>query len=351
LNGFADSVVAAGAIFAFQIVWWLGAMMCVLRSLEAQSRLRLVGRVAALWVALFVTNALIPSAPVFVPRDFDIRNANWWEFLHARFADAGGGQRPSRPDLARVEQVQPALLQAEIARLAPQRQGVTDVYAIGLAGWADQDVFVKELDGALMSIASVLPIKDRTLRLINNRETAANVPLGTSKNLAAAIHAVAGVIDKDEDVLILLMTSHGDQTGFALQFPGSATTELTPQQVAAMLDTEGIKNRVVIISACYAGIFLPPLANDDTVVMTAADEKSTSFGCAPERDWTYFGDAMFKQSLQPGSDFQRAFDHARVLIQGWELMDHVQPSHPQGHFGPALVAKLAPLFVSPPREQ
>jgi hypothetical protein len=142
------------------------------------------------------------------------------------------------------------------------------------------------------------------------------------------------------------MTSHGDRNGFALELPDKTITELTPQQVAAALDGEGIKNRVVIISACYAGIFLPPLANDNTIVMTAADDKHTSFGCAPERDWTYFGDALFRQSLQPGADFQRAFDHARVLIQGWELMDHVPPSNPQGHFGPLLVGKLDPLFQS-----
>ncbi|HTH35088.1 MAG TPA: C13 family peptidase [Xanthobacteraceae bacterium] len=142
------------------------------------------------------------------------------------------------------------------------------------------------------------------------------------------------------------MTSHGNQTGFALQLPGNRTAELTPQQVAGALDAEGIKNRVVIVSACFSGIFVPPLANDDTIVMTAADAKSTSFGCAPERDWTFFGDALFKQSLQPGIDFQHAFTHARTLIQGWERMDRIAPSNPQGHFGPALTQKLAPFFAA-----
>ena len=41
------------------------------------------------------------------------------------------------------------------------------------------------------------------------------------------------------------------------------------------------------------------MANDDTIVLTAADARSTSFGCAAGREWTYFGDALFKQSLQP----------------------------------------------------
>jgi len=206
-------------------------------------------------------------------------------------------------------------------------------------------VFIKELDGGLDAIASVLPIKDRTVKLINNRATLGTAPLADPQNFTAAIHAIAGAMNKDQDVLVLFMTSHGEQTGFALQVPGK-TIELTPQQVAAALDGEGIKNRVVIVSACFSGIFLPPLANDTTIVLTAADATHTSFGCAPERDWTYFGDAFFRQSLHPGVDFAQAFSHARVLIQGWEMMDHDPPSNPQAHFGPALVDKLAPFFAA-----
>jgi len=143
----------------------------------------------------------------------------------------------------------------------------------------------------------------------------------------------------------LLMTSHGELSGFGLRLPSDIISELTPHAVATALDKEGIKNRIVIVSACYAGVFVPPLANDDTIVLTAADAKHTSFGCAPERDWTYFGDALFRQSIRPGRDLQHAFDNARVLIEGWELMDRAPASNPQAHFGTALVAKLAPFFA------
>ena len=53
-------------------------------------------------------------------------------------------------ELARLEQLQPALLQAEAAALAPHRKGETDIYAIGIAGWATLDVFAKEVDGGLI---------------------------------------------------------------------------------------------------------------------------------------------------------------------------------------------------------
>ncbi len=338
LNAIWARAATGSAAFAIEVVWWIGAMTSVVLSLEPQPRLRVLGRIILLWAALFAVNVAVPHAPVFIGRDFDIRGANWWEYVSARYG--------ARSELTKLEDAQPKLLQAQVSTLAPRRPGTTDVYAIGIAGM-DQEVFLKELNGALASIGTVLPIKDRTIRLINSHETVNAVPLANLQNLSAAVHDVGAMMDKNEDVLLLFMTSHGAQSGFALQFPGDRQAELTPQQVAATLDAEGIKNRVVIVSACYSGIFVPPLANDDTIVMTASDAKSTSFGCAPERDWTYFGDALFRQSLRRGNDFEQAFDHARVLISGWELMDHIAPSNPQAHFGPSLVQKLAPLFAAP----
>jgi hypothetical protein len=344
-----NNTVVAGAIYTLLFVWWIGAMTCIVGSLEQQSGWRLVGRVAGLWLALFVANVAMPHTPVFVPPDFDPRNANWWETVYAAHRAEGKPRTGlSSRQIAQIEKTQPRLLQDQFAQLTPSRKGETEIYTLALAGWADQDVFIKELDGALEAIGSVLPIKGHTVRLINRRDTVNTIPLANFSNFTAAAHAIGDAMDKDNDVFILVMTSHGEQTGFALQLPGG-TAELTPKQVAAALDGEGIKNRVVIVSACFSGIFVPPLANDNTIVITAADAKHTSFGCAPERDWTYFGDAFFHQSLHPGADFQNAFDHARVLIHGWEMMDRATPSNPQGSFGQALVAKLAPFFATNPR--
>jgi hypothetical protein len=343
---FHDHAVAPPAVFVVVSLWWIGAMVAVLRSFAPQRRLVAFGRVVALWAALIVVSALVPHAPVFVARNFDIRTANLWESLAARFAasrqDGGSATGP--------DQAQQSLLQAQMSGLAPPAKGATNIYALGIAGWSDQDVFLKELDGGLAALGGILPIRGHTVRLVNHRETLASLPLANQRNFAAAVHALGQVIDKDNDILLILMTSHGVQTGFGLRLPTDVVTQLTPQEVATALDGDGIKNRVIIISACYAGIFVPPLQNDNTIVITAADANNTSFGCAPERDWTYFGDAFFRQSVRPGWDLQHAFDNARTLIQGWELMDRARPSNPQAHFGPALVAKLAPLLAGGPAE-
>jgi hypothetical protein len=335
------------AFFTAVSLWWIGAMVAVLRSFTPWPRLAVLGRVVALWVALLAVNSLVPHSPVFVGRDFDIASANWWEILRARYLAAEQKSGAGEAEAAPIDQSQRSLLQAEIGGLAPSPKGAAAIYAIGIAGWAE-DVFLKELDGGLAAMGGVLPIRGHTLRLVNSRETLEKLPLANPRNFAAAVHAIGKVMNKDDDVLLLLMTSHGEPTGFGLRLPNGAISELTPQEVAATLNNEGIKNRVVIVSACFAGTFVPPLANDNTIVLTAADATHTSFGCAPERDWTYFGDAFFRQSVRPGRDFQHTFDNARVLIQGWELMDRAPPSNPQAHFGPALVARLAPFFASPP---
>lgn len=240
---------------------------------------------------------------------------------------------------------QRALLQEGIAALAPQRKGVTDIYTIGVAGWANQDVFVKELGGAFDSMAKVLPTSNRVLRLINHPSTS-QTPLATRANLAFAVQSVGKIMDKNEDVLVLFMTSHGTREGFALQLPWDRPVLLPPADVANILASAGIKNRVVIVSACYSGIFVKPVANDNTIVMTAADATHTSFGCAADRDWTYFGDAFFNRSLVPGVDFHQAFDSARKLIREWEINEKLEPSNPQGRFGRALVDRLAPVFAA-----
>jgi hypothetical protein len=242
------------------------------------------------------------------------------------------------------EQTQRSLLKRELASLKPRQKDATNIYVLGIAGWADQDVFLKELDGALAAISTVLPIRGHWVRLVNHRRTLKSLPLASPSNFAAAVHALGERLDKQTDILLLVMTSHGSPGGFGLRLPSEAVGQLTPQDVATTFEREGIENRVVIVSACFSGTFVPALANDHTIVLTASDAKNPSFGCAPERDWTYFGDALFRQSIRPGRDFQQAFDSARMLVQGWEMMDRARPSNPQAHFGAALVAKLAPLF-------
>jgi hypothetical protein len=336
------------AIVALCLVWQVGAYAAIIWSFYSHRRFAGWGRALGVCAAQMVVLIVFPHYPAFLTREVSENPPNIWVYARTLFpqvreeADDG----PERVDGARVELAQPALMDEAIARLAPQTRGETDVYTIGIAGWAEQDVFIKELDGALAVVGKVLRIRDRTLRLVNHIDSVERTPVALRANFAAAVRAVARVMDRDEDVLLLFMTSHGSPDGIALRLPGLISTGLAPEDVAAVLDREGIKNRIVVVSACYSGVFIKPLANDNTIVITAADEKSTSFGCSNEREWTYFGDAFFNHNLRPGVSIEEAFLDAKVTIGQWEAAEGLTPLNPQGHFGPALMAKLARVYGS-----
>jgi hypothetical protein len=54
-----------------------------------------------------------------------------------------------------------------------------------------------------------------------------------------------------------------------------------------MLALTGVRHKVVVISACYSGVFIPPLANPNVLVITAADADHPSFGCRDKAKWTF----------------------------------------------------------------
>src|SRR6202000_2660290 len=110
-----------------------------------------------------------------------------------------------------------------------ERKGTTDIYAIGMAGWSTQDVFIKELNGGLAALNRSLGIDRGTIRLINHRGTTETSPLGKPANFAAAVHAAAGIMNKDEDVLLIFITSHGAPAGVGLYLPGAVSIILGPQ--------------------------------------------------------------------------------------------------------------------------
>jgi hypothetical protein len=326
--------------------WFLGVQYALFNSVEPRSPGRQLVRSVGLVAASLATFALFPNYPVFVGKQFDASTANVWEYARsALLAPDSDSNAPDQIDRARVELAQPALMDQAIARLAAQVKGTTDIFALGVAGWSEEDVFIKELDGAFDSIVRTLPIKGHALRLVNHADSVADIPTATRQNFAAAIRAIGRVMDKEEDVLLLFMTSHGFESGVALYLPGIVSAWLSPEDVAAVLDREGIKNRIIIVSACYSGVFVGPLASDDSIILTAADENNVSFGCSNEREWTYFGDAFFNHGVKLGADLQTAFAIAKDTIAQWENRDRLPPSNPTAHFGQALVDKLAPVYI------
>jgi Peptidase C13 family len=320
--------------FILRLVWWIGAATAILRNTLGPYESPFL-RALGLTVTSAIAIARLPAFPTFVGGDFDLSSYNVWEWAYTKFDRA-----VPEVDTAAIELSQPSLVEAEVKRLLPEQKGKADIYAIGIAGWSDQDVFIKELNGGLAALDKAMGLDRGTVRLVNHADTIATLPIASRTNFASAVHAVAKIMNRDEDVLLIFITSHGGPTGVGLRLSGAFSAILSPDHIATVLDREGIKNRVLIVSACYAGVFVKRLASPDSVVLTAADENSVSFGCSSERDWTYFGDALFNQNLGAGVSLEEAFENAKGRISQWEARDEAPPSNPQGFFGSSLSKKL-----------
>ncbi|HJV65419.1 MAG TPA: C13 family peptidase [Geomonas sp.] len=243
-----------------------------------------------------------------------------------------------------VLSAQSRLLDGQLAGLRPGIRGETDLYFVGFAGDASQDVFLKEVTAARSLFDTRFGTARRDVLLVNNPKTGSTLPFATSSNLARALARVGQVMNRDEDVLFLYLSSHGSKeheltvNNQPLDLQG-----LTPDKLARIIKGSGIKWKVVVVSACYAGGFIEPLKDDNTVVITAADADHESFGCGNGENFTWFGEAYVNDALRHTFSFTKAFKEARKSIRTWENEQGETASNPQMWVGKAIAPKLTAL--------
>lgn len=213
-------------------------------------------------------------------------------------------------------EAQQAAWHKAVAALAPQRAGVRDVYGLVFAPYAGEDVFLRESTMVADLLAQRFDAQGRVLHLANHATTSDSLPWATPQNLRRAIAALGERMDREHDLLVVYLTSHGasnfrlSASHWPLQVEGIA-----PAELRAALDSAGIRHRVIAISACYSGGWIPPLASDTSLVMTAADPERTSYGCGRRSELTFFGRAVFDEQLRNTWSFERAFAAAVPVIK------------------------------------
>ena len=130
------------------------------------------------------------------------------------------------------------------------------------------------------------------------------------------IDRVASLMDRDEDMLFIHLTSHGAKDGkLSADFEPLEVEPVTPVQLRAWLDEAGIRYRVLSVSACYSGSWLPALAEPGTLMLTASDAHNTSYGCGRLSELTFFGRAMYGEQLRSTRSFEQAHATARKVIE------------------------------------
>ncbi len=300
------------AMFYGLFAWHLAVFWGVWRLLPPSGLHQTVGAIALYGGALVAIGALLPESSMF------------YEEVEAR----------PRLDVESVYYRQSALLDRQLDGLATGDPNAVDLYLVGFGAYAAQDVFMREVDQVRHIFERDFGLSRHTVSLVNNPRTVWELPLANRHNLATTFDRLGDVMDRDQDVLVLFVTSHGnDNASVTVEFDPLAPNDIYAGDIRSALDAAGIRWRIIVVSACFSGSFIDALKSPNTLVITAAAEDRSSFGCSHENEWTYFGQAYFAQALVETRSFIEAFERARAAVTEREEDANQEPSDPQISIG------------------
>jgi hypothetical protein len=242
-----------------------------------------------------------------------------------RIRDAQGHLLPDPLEVGLLNQGQ--LLDQALAAV-PSSTAAIELYSLVLAGDGKQSVFMREADYVTGMLASRFGAIGQ-VTLANHRDHLADRLMASRETLSRSVQTLAAR-SGPEDLVFIYLTSHGtSEHELVLDQPRLQLGDLPADELAAVLAPLKGRNKVVVISACYSGGFIPALRDEKTLVMTASRADRVSFGCSEEADFTYFGDALFAQALNQTDDLQQAFELASRHVAEREIADNFEASQPQ----------------------
>jgi len=240
-------------------------------------------------------------------------------------------------------------LDAALDRLQPQRPGTVDAYVVVVALDGDP-VFNREAREAGRVLASRFDAAGRTVVLANDEGGSKGDAPGSPQSLEIALARVAELMDRNEDVLVLYSTSHGEpNSGLIYKDLLRGAGVISPARLADDLKSLGIRNRLLILQACFSGQFVPVLKDPNSIVVTAAAADRSSFGCGAGNDWTYFGDALINHAFRQPLPLDAQLRRAAILIGAAEDRDKLTPSNPQVNTGADSAKWLSQLEQREPK--
>jgi len=242
-----------------------------------------------------------------------------------RIRDADGRLLPDV--LERGILAQGRLLDDALANI-PASTPAIELYSLTLGGDGKQSVFLRESDYVANMLASRFGAFGQ-IRLVNHRDHLGDRPMASRESLRRAAATLAER-SGPEDLIFIYLTSHGtSEHELVLDQPRMELADLPADELAVVLAPLKNRDKIVVISACYSGGFIPALKDERTLIMTASRADRVSFGCSEEANFTYFGDALFAQALNQTDDLEQAFKRAKGIVAEREQADNFEASEPQ----------------------
>ncbi|MDI3354456.1 caspase family protein [Pseudomonas sp. UYIF39] len=255
--------------------------------------------------------------------DGTVQSGTWINGQRVR--DANGKLLPDSLELGLLAQ---GRLLDDALSSVPASTPAVELYTLTLGGDGKQSVFLRESDYVSNMLSSRFGAFGQ-IRLVNHRDHLVDRPMATRENLRRAAATLAER-SGPEDLIFIYMTSHGtSEHELVLDQPRMELSDLPADELAAVLSPLKNRDKIIVISSCYSGGFIPALKDERTLIMTASRADRVSFGCSEEANFTYFGDALFAQALNQTDDLEQAFKLAKATVAERELADSFEASEPQ----------------------
>ena len=234
-----------------------------------------------------------------------------------RVRDAKGGLLPDTLELGLLNQGE---LLNQALQAVPASTPAIELYSLVVAGDGKQSVFMREADYVTDMLASRFGSRGH-ITLVNHRDHLMDRPMATRENLHRAAKTLAERTGP-EDLVFIYLTSHGTQDHeLVLDQPRLELADLPADELAAALEPLKNRDKVIVISSCYSGGFIPALKDERTLIMTASRTDRVSFGCSEEADFTYFGNASYpsvcSRSAMASLASLKAFCRSSVWLSAW----------------------------------
>lgn len=270
-------------------------------------------------------------APLAGPLD------SWWSDLPV----AGGREDAVSPASEPALAAQQFLLDQALDRLDDEQPGVTNLYFVGFAPDSRRIGFVADVESATHAMNEHWETHGRSIVLINSPSTIAQHPFATVTNLRETLEEIGGIIDPDEDIVMLYLTGDAasDGTLAAVNSP-LELVPLSPRGLRNLLDSAGIRWRIVVVSACHSGAWVDALKDDETAVIASSAAGVRDAGCAGAIRPGAFGAAFFGEGMSHTDDLAKAFAIARGVLQ------RKGAATPVLWIGPAIAERLKALRES-----
>lgn len=168
---------------------------------------------------------------------------------------------------------------------------------------------------------------------------------GTFLGAQRAFAAIESVARRGAAGCLLYFTSHGSPAGIVWGPDGMMPPAMMNQLINRWC---GTRPTVVVVSACYSGVFVPALAQPNRMIMTAARRDRSSFGCSEDATYPYF-DGCVLEALDEARDFLSLSMRATACVNRREREEGLRPpSEPQTYVGAQMQALLPFLQFSAP---